>query len=153
MNFRNLTLSLVAASTFALATPAAAEMEFYEDYEPAEGLVEMTTITVEEGQFETYLEGLRSTWIGSNEVAKELGLIEDYRIYSNLSPTDDTFDLVLVITYPSVATWAGSREDYMRFVDAYGKANIDQGNETVLKLYNQIREITGTYLLREIIVK
>ena len=41
----------------------------------------------------------------------------------------------------------------MRFLDAYGKANIDQGNETVLNLYNQIREITGTYLLREVIVK
>jgi len=127
-------------------------MEIYKDYEPGQQVVEMTTIQVDDGQFDTYLEGLKSTWIDSNEVAKQLGMIEDYHIYWNTAPTDGTFDLVLEIVYPSVETWAGNKADYMKFLDAYGKANLDKGNETVLKLYNQIRQITGTYVLREVVV-
>lgn len=153
MNWKHLALPvMVAMSAAALSAPAAARMELYKDYEPAQQVVEMTTVKVDQGQFETYLEGLKSTWIGSNEVAKKLGMISDYHIYANQAPTDGSFDLVLEVVYPSVKTWAGDKAQYMKFLDAYGKANIDKGNETVLKLYNKIRKITGTYVMREVIV-
>ena len=48
---------------------------------------------------------------------------------------------------------APNRERYEAFLDAWGQANIDQANEKVLELYNKIRRIKGTYLLREINVK
>jgi hypothetical protein len=113
----------------------------------------MTTVRVDQGQFETYLEGLKSTWIGANEVAKKLGQIEDYHIYANEAPAGGAFDLILMIKLPSTAMLGPSKQRYDAFLDAYGKANIDKGNETVLKLYNQIREIQGVYLLREVKVK
>ena len=40
-----------------------------------------------------------------------------------------------------------------KFLEAWGQANIDKSNETVLELYNKIRRIKGTYLLRKIDVK
>ncbi|KHK91992.1 hypothetical protein LK12_12210 [Novosphingobium malaysiense] len=139
-------------SAMAVSAPAMAKMDLYEDYESGQEVIELTTVQVDDGQFDTYLEGLKSTWIASNEVAKKLGMIKDYRIYWNPAPTDHSFDLVLEIVYPSVKEWAGSKAEYMKFLDAYGKANVDQGDETVRKLYNQIRKITGTYVMREVIV-
>lgn len=153
MKFKHLAIAIAATVAVTASVPAAAEMQVYKDYEPSQAVWEMTTVTVDQGQFETYLEGLKSTWIASNEVAKRLGLIEDYHIYANAAPAKGSFDLILMIKYPSVQKWAGTKEDYMKFLDAYGKANIDKGNETVLKLYNKIRKITGDYVLHEVIVK
>jgi hypothetical protein len=135
------------------AMPAAAQLEEYKDYEFSDAVWQMTTVRVDQGQFETYLEGLKSTWIGANEVAKKLGQIEDYHIYANEAPAGGAFDLILMIKLPSTAMMGPSKQRYDAFLDAYGKANIDKGNETVLKLYNQIREIQGVYLLREVKVK
>ena len=130
-----------------------AEMEPYKDYEISDAVWEMTTVRVDQGQFETYLEGLKSTWVGANEVAKKLGQIEDYKIYSNMAPSGHAFDLVLMIKLPSAAMLGPSKERYLAFLDAWGKENIDKGNDTVIKLYNQIREIQGVYLLQEVTIK
>lgn len=139
----------VAAATFALATPAAAQLEIYKDYEPSEQVIEMTLVKVDEGQFETYLEGLKSTWVAANEIQKELGYISDYGIYG-VPYGENEFNMVLVVSFPNTDMIAPSKERYMKFLEAYGKANIDQGNTTVLELYNKIRKIQGTYMLREV---
>lgn len=152
MKLANLAFAL-ATSIAMVSMPAQARLEPFEDYEISDAVWEMTTIRIDSGQFDTYLEGLRSTWVGGNEVAKRLGQIEDYAIYTNVAPAGDAFDLVLMIKYPSTEMMAPSRERYMQFMEAYGRENIDAGNETVINLYNQIREIQGTYLLREITIK
>ncbi|HTM96812.1 MAG TPA: hypothetical protein VL100_13495 [Croceibacterium sp.] len=137
----------------ASAMPAAAQLEEYKDYEVSDAVWQMTTVRIDQGQFETYLEGLKSTWVGANKVAKKLGQIEDYAIYVNEAPAPGAFDLVLMIKIPSTAMMGPSKKRYDDFLEAYGKANIDKGNDTVIKLYNEIREIQGTYLLREVTVK
>ena len=45
------------------------------------------------------------------------------------------------------------RDRYDAFIEAWGEANMDRSNETVVNVYNEIREITGTYLTREIEMK
>ncbi len=139
----------LAAATLAIATPAAAQMELYEDYAPSDEVVEMTLVKVDSGQFETYLEGLRSTWVAANQVQKDLGYIRDFGIYG-VPYGEDEFNLVLVVIFTNTEMIAPSKERYMAFLDAYGKANIEQGNTTVLELYNKIRKIQGTYMLREV---
>ena len=46
-----------------------------------------------------------------------------------------------------------SRERYNTFMEAWGKENQEASNEKVLELYNEIREIQGEYMLREITIK
>ncbi|MEE4351076.1 MAG: hypothetical protein V2J26_12685 [Pacificimonas sp.] len=144
-----LTGAMIAAAT-SLASPAAAQLQEYEDYTISDSVVELTTVTLTPGQFETYLEGLKATWIAANDVAKSLGHIEDYGIYANMAPSGGAFDLMLVTTYPSTAMIGPSKARYDEFMEAYGQANIDSANETVLKLYNEIREIQGVYMMREV---
>ncbi|QUL36667.1 hypothetical protein [Erythrobacter sp. JK5] len=142
----------IAAATLALAAPAAAEMEIYEDYEPSQEVVEMTLVKVDSGQFETYLEGLKSTWVAANQVQKDLGQVKDFAIYG-VPYGENHFNLVLVVVFPSTEMIGPSKERYMAFLDAYGKANIDRANTTVLELYNKIRKIQATYMLRKIDLK
>ena len=147
---------LVAVMTFGLtmlATPASAQLKVWEDYEASDSVWIVTHVDLDPGTMGIYLEGLKSTWIAANKVAKELGQIKDYAIYSNQYGAADEFDLVLVIEMESTADLAPNRKRYEDFLEAYGQANIDKGNETVLELYNKIRRIKGTYLLREIDVK
>ena len=144
------TVLAAAAVAIALpmATPAAAQMEMYENWEPAEGVTELTFVQVERGQAETYLEGLKSTWLAANKIQKELGTVSSYAIY--FVANKDDYNMVLRVTFPSGEMLQPNKERYMAFMEAYGKANIDQGNETVLKLYNKIREIKSVAVMREV---
>ena len=139
----------IAAATLTLASPAAAQMEVYEDYEPAAEVIELTMVKVDEGQFETYLEGLKTTWVAANEIQKQLGHISSYGIYG-VPYGENEFNLVLRVTYPNTEMLGPSKARYNEFLDAYGKANIDQSNKTVLDLYNKIRTIQSTHILREV---
>lgn len=142
------TLAAAVALT-TVSAPAAAQLREYEDYEYSDSVVELTTVRVDPGQMDTYLEGLRQTWVAANEVAKGLGHIEDYGIYANMAPAGDSFHLLLVIEFPG-ENLQPSRERYDAFMTAWGNANMESSNETVTNLYNEIREIGGVYLTREI---
>ena len=149
-----------AAGLFALtmgfaifASPASAQLQPWEDYEASDSVWIVTHVDLDPGAFGIYLEGLKSTWIAANDVAMELGQIKDYAIYANQFGSSGDFDLVLVVELAGTEDIAPNRERYEKFLEAYGQANIDKGNETVLELYNKIRRIQGNYLLRKITVK
>jgi hypothetical protein len=143
-------LAAVAAATLTIATPAAAQLTIYEDYTPSDGVIEMTLVKVDEGMMDTYFEGLRGTWVTANEVAKELGHIEDYGIYAVPYGDNEGFNLVLTIRMANTADVGPSKDRYDAFMKAWGDANIAESNKTVRELYNKIRTIKGTYLLRSI---
>ncbi len=151
-HLKKIGIACAAASALAMATPAAAQMQVYDDYTPSEEVVELTTVKVDEGQFETYLEGLRGTWIAANEVAKSLGHIKDYAIWG-VPYGENNVNLMLTITYPSMAHVGPSKERYDAFMAQWGQERIDAGNKTVIELYNKIRKIQGTWLVRRIDVK
>lgn len=136
-----------------VATSAAAQLKPWEDFEVSDAAWSLTTVKLEPGTQNIYLEGLKSTWVAANEVAKSLGHVEDYAIYVNQAVASGSFDLLLVIKFPSTEMMGPSRERYNAFMEAWGNENQEASNETVLELYNQIREIQGEYLIREITLK
>lgn len=146
--FKTLLTAASAALTISMAAPAAAQMEIYENWEPSDAVTELTFVEVEQGQEEAYLEGLKSTWVAANKIQQEQGVISSFGIY--YVEYKDDYNMVLRITFPSGDMLQPNKERYMAFLEAYGKANIDQGNETVLKIYNEIREIQSVALLREV---
>lgn len=135
------------------AAPAEAQLKAWEDYEISDAAWSVTMVKLDPGTQDIYLEGLKSTWVAANEVAKSLGHVEDYAIYANQAVAHGAFDLMLVIKFPSTEALAPNRERYDEFMEAWGNENVDASNETVLELYNKIREIQGEYLIREITLK
>ena len=139
---------IAMAFALPLATPAMAQMEIYEDWEPAESVTELTFVKVDQGQEETYLEGLKSTWVAANKIQQEQGVISSFAIY--MVPYKEEYNMVLRVTFPSGEMLQPNKERYMQFLEAYGKANIDQGNRTVLELYNKIRKIQSVTIMRQV---
>ena len=143
----------LASGAIAISTPAAAQMQVFEDYEPSQAVWEMVTVNVEPGEFETYLENLKNTWVQGNEIAKRLGHIEDYAIFGNTNGAGKDFDLILLVKYGSTADLAPSKERYQAFMREWGKQREESSQKTVREVYNNIRELTGQYQLREITIK
>lgn len=150
---RGLAVSIVMLFSLLAAAPAAAQLQVWEDYDISDAAWSATMVKLDPGTQGIYLEGLKSTWVAANEVAKSLGHVEDYAIYSNQMVASGAFDLLLVIKYSSSEDIAPNRERYNEFMEAWGQENMDSSNEKVLELYNEIREIQGEYLLREITLK
>lgn len=146
-------VSLSLLFALCIAFPAAAQLQVWEDYEVSDAAWSMTMVKLDPGTQGIYLEGLESTWVAANEVAKSLGHIEDYAIYANQAVAHGAFDLLLVMKFPSTEMIGPSRERYNAFMEAWGDENMDASNEKVLELYNEIREIQGEYMLREITLK
>ena len=138
-----------AAGTLALSAPASAQLNVWEDYTPQETVIELTYVKVDEGQLDYYLEGLRSTWVKANEVAKDLGRITDYGIYVVPFGSNEV-NLVLRINYPNMESLDPDKAEYDKFMEAWGNSNMESSNQTVRELYNKIRKIKGTYILREL---
>lgn len=142
-------MAIAAASMLAMASPVAAQLRPWEDFTPQETVIELTYVKVDEGQLPYYLEGLKQTWVKANEVAKELGQITDYGIYTVPYGSNEV-NLVLRVNYPNMASLDPDKAEYDKFMEAWGNANMESSNETVRELYNKIRKIKGTYVLREL---
>lgn len=148
MKIKAILAAATMAATVSMAAPAAAQMEIYENWEPDESVTELTFVQVERGQEETYLEGLKSTWVAANKIQQEQGVITGFGIYT--VPYNDDYNMILRVTYPSGEMMQPNKERYMKFLEAFGKANEEKGNETVLKLYNKIREIKSVTIIRPV---
>ena len=150
---RTFAAALFLLSVLSIAAPATAQLEVWEDYEFSDAVWSLTMVKLDPGTQDIYLEGLKSTWVAANEVAKTLGHVEYYAIHANQAVAEGAFDLLLVMKFPSTEMIGPSRERYNAFMEAWGKENQEASNEKVLELYNEIREIQGEYMTREITIK
>ncbi len=113
----------------------------------------VTTVKVDANMGDAYLQGIKQTWAASNEVAKELGQIEDYWIYRSDLPNSGHFNLLLVIKFANTADLAPNKERDDAFLEAVGKEKADASTDYAKKNYPAIRKITGEYQMCEITLK
>ncbi len=78
---------------------AVADLEPWKDYDVSDTVLSVSTIRVNANMDDAYLEGIRETWVKSNELAKKLGQIVDYRIYRSDLPQSGDFNLLLVVEF------------------------------------------------------
>ena len=138
------TLLLLMVSSTALA-----QLEPWTDYEMSDALWNITLVKVDPNMGDDYLEGLRDTWVAANKVAKELGQIEDFAIYRSQLPESGHVNLFLVVKYANSDQLDPNREEYDKFMKAWGEANRDKTRE-ITKNYPAMRKITGEYIVRKI---
>lgn len=144
--------TLTALGIMAFAQPAFAQLEAYSDYDISDAVTRVVTVKVDSNMGDYYLEGLKGTWAASNEVAKELGHIEDYAIYSSVLPDSGDFNMILVVTFKSTADTAPSKAKYDAFMEEWGSKRQEESRE-VSKTYPDIRTITGEYMMHKITLK
>lgn len=144
---------LVAALLLCLfSTSALAQLEPWKDYDISDAVWNITTVKVDPNMGDDYLEGLKNSWVAANKVAKELGQIEDFFIYRSQLPQSGDANLFLVIKFKDTESLAPNKEEYDKFMKAWGEANQEKTRE-ISKNYPSMRTITGEYMVREITIK
>lgn len=144
---------LLAAAMLAAvvtAAPAAAQLQPYRDYIVSDSVSSVTTVKVQSNRIEDYLEGIRATWVASNEAARQLGQLESYSVFVSDLPNSGDFNVVLVVRFANTSDLAPNRARYEAFMEAWGRRNQEATRRTTTTVYPNIREITGEYLLREV---
>lgn len=141
-------LALMVASGSAFA-----DLEPYKDYEIGDAVWSVTTIKVEANLDDAYLEAIKGAWAAGNEVAIELGHIEEYKIFrSDLRQSGD-FNLILMVKFKNIADLAPNKERYEAWIKEWGDARTESWAEFADNNISGMREITGQYLMREITLK
>lgn len=85
-----------------LSTPAIAQQSSYK----AGPYWQVARISVEDGQFENYMDWLNRVWADNQAFAKSQGWILDYHILANVNKREGEPDLILITSfadYPSAA--------------------------------------------------
>ena len=144
--------SLTMLIAMCLAQPAFAQLKPYVDDDYSTSVSSISTVRVHANMIDYYLEGIRGTWVASNEAQKKLGQIESYSVYVSELPNSGDFNVVLMTRVKNAADLEPSKERNDAFMKAWGDANEKQTQEKV-KTYPNIRELTGEYRLREITFK
>ncbi len=147
-------LSCIALAATALATTAAfADLKPWKDFTPSEAVWTVTTVKVDPNMGNAYLEGLQKTWVSGNKLAKELGHIEDWKIMRSGLPESGDFNLLLMVKYKNAEMAAPNEARYNEFMQKYTEKQSDEVTEFSQKNYPGMREITGEYRFRRIILK
>jgi len=131
---------------------AFAQLEPYTDYDISKELWSITLVKVDPNMDDDYLEGLKQTWVASNEVAKELGQIEEYSIYRSQLPQSGDVNLFLMVKFTDSSQLEPNQEEYQKFMQAWGEERQAQNRE-ITKNYPAMRKITGEYMVRKITIK
>jgi hypothetical protein len=134
----------------AIAAPASAQLKPYEDYTVSDTVLTIATVKVKENMIDDYLQGIRATWAASNEVAKRLGHMKDYRVYVSDLPSSGDFNVVLVTEFANTSDLAPNKARYEAFMKAWGTANEAMTRTTTTTVYPNIRDITGEYMMRQV---
>jgi hypothetical protein len=132
------------------STAALADLEPYKDYSVSDTVWSITTIKVHSNMDDAYLEGLKKTWVESNEIAKKLGQIEEYHIYRSELPEAGSFNLMLVVKFKNDEQLQPSKARYEAFMKEWGEERNKKTTDTAQHAYPTMRDITGEYHMREI---
>jgi len=147
-----LKLLLTALLLCLFSTTALAQLEPFTDYDISDELWNITTVKVDPNMGDDYLEGLRDTWVASNKIAMELGQIEDFMIFRSQVPASGDANLFLVVKFANSDSLDPNKEEYDKFMKAWGEANQSKSRE-IVKNYPAMRKITGEYITRKITIK
>jgi hypothetical protein len=143
---------LAAVALTCFANVASADLEPWTDYDISSTVSNVTTIKVDSNMIDKYLEGIKTTWAPTNDIAVELGQIAGYSIYVSQLANSGDFNVVLIVEMNDAGDMQPNQEDYDAFMEKWSDESQKQ-SDVIVMTYPDIRTITGEYLLREITFK
>ncbi|MFK7732918.1 MAG: hypothetical protein AB8B48_14955 [Pseudomonadales bacterium] len=150
MNIKSVFASII---TLMFSTIALADLVPFKDYDISEAVWSISTIRVDANMEDAYLEGLKQTWVASNEVSKKLGHIESYSMFRSDLPQSGDFNLLLIVKFANTSDLAPNKKRYEDFLKEWGDSKSQESTDYAQKNYPGMRTITGSYNMREITLK
>lgn len=136
-----------------LSETVSAQLKFGTDFTTSDTVWSVTNVKVKSNMIPYYLEGIKQTWVTGNEVAKELGQIQDYAIYGNMLADSGDYNLTLVVEFKDLVQYDKGRTEYAAFEEAWLKKISEEKREEIVMKYPDMRTIVGEYLVRRIDLK
>ena len=150
MRFRALLLTSCLAFGPSIAH---ADLEPWKDYTLSDAVWSITTVKVNANMDDAYLEGIKKTWVASHQVMKDLGQIEDFKIYRSTMPQSGDFNLLLVVKFKNGEAVGDNKARHEAFMQKWGAERQKQSDEIAQKNYPAMRELVGEYQMREVSLK
>lgn len=115
----------------------------------------LTFVRTKANKSDDYLKGLANTWVANMEEAKKEGLIVSYKILQGNASNKEDFDLVLMIENKNLAAFDPDKNREAKFdaIEKKIKEKMGDKYESTITNYDEIRELRGTKLMREIYLK
>jgi hypothetical protein len=115
----------------------------------------VTFVRTSANKSDDYLKGLANTWVANMEEAKKEGLIVSYKILVGNAANEDDFDIALMIENKNMAALDPDESRDAKFDAIEKKISDKMGDkyESTIANYDEIRELRGTKLMREIHLK
>lgn len=149
-----LSWSVFIAVLFFLPYSQLAAQQQEDMYEP--GTVwTLTFIRTAPNQSDAYLNDLANTWVASMEEAKAEGLILGYKILSGNAANEDDYNLILMIENKNFASFDPDKDRKAKWDAINKKVREKMGDkfDTVVKNYDNIRDLYGSKVMRELHLK
>ena len=114
-------------------------------------VVNVSYIKIKAGMFDAYMKWVATDRKTLMDEYKKAGVILDWRVYSAQARSPNEPDLILTVTYKNMAAFDGldDRQDAI-LVKVAG--SLDKANAASIKR-EEMREVLGSELIRELIVK
>lgn len=136
---------------FSFDSTSAQEEDIYED-----GTVwTLTFVKTNANKTDEYLKGLAQTWAANMEESKKEGLILSYKILLGNAANEDDFDLVLMVENKNMAEFDPdkARDEKFDAIEKKIKDKMGEEYEMTITNYDDIRNLLGTKIMREIHLK
>lgn len=115
-------------------------------------VVVVTSVKIMDGQFDNYMQYLRSTYKPVMEAQKKEGIVLGYSVMDASPRSPDDPDMYLVVTYPNMASFDGLRERTEPVAAKVTGKNREQSTKASVER-GKMREILGSQMLRELVLK
>ena len=118
------------------------------------GVWELTTVVVDWGYMNDYMDGLEQTWVPAAEIQKEMGIISDYAVW-----TSNNSVAYLALYYPSHANMEPWTEDqqaeFAEKLEVYRekKGFNAEDYEKIVSTYKDLRDIRSVELTYQVMFK
>lgn len=113
--------------------------------------MEVSSIHVEYGHFDEYIEWLETTWKPTMEAMQKAGLIIDYRIYQLTPRSPDQPNIYIWITYRNGAAALDKGVELEEVAKKVICSTECQNKARVAR--SEYRKVLGSELIRELILK
>ena len=112
----------------------------------------LTFVRTAPNQTDNYLNDLSKTWVSEMDEAKTEGLILDYKILQGNASNEDDYDLILMFESKNLASFDPDKSIQAKWdaIDKKVREKMGDKFDTLVKNYDNIRDIHGTKIMREL---
>lgn len=129
-----------AACALALACTVPASAKPWVDYVPQKGFWQYTYVKVDVNHIDDYLTQMKSIWVPGREIDKKHGLIDDYKVMTNIMGAAGDANVMLCVHYVS---FAGLDPDKLRDMAIFDE-NTAAVTQAASADFNKYRTIVGS---------